>query len=121
MRCWDEPTADCLFPIKLTTKSPTSDIVTMAAEKVFREVINFIVESKLNHSIYLTPFSAQLSVKKSFSKHYVERNKEHTLAMKLDHIEENSQKSDLEILKLQKIIQEKEETNVHLQIKSTDV
>ena len=79
-------------------KPQTSDIVTLAAEKAFREAINFIVQSKLNHSIYLTPFSAQLSVKRTVDKHYnenkvkIEDDKEHTLAMKVDHFEESLHK-----------------------------
>ena len=54
-------------------------------------------------------------------KHYdenkvkVEIDKEHLLEIKVDH------KSDLEILKLQKIIQEKEETNHHMKVKIEDL
>ena len=40
----------------------------MAGEKVFQDVLNFVAKSKLNFSILQTPFSAQLSLKKSFAK-----------------------------------------------------
>jgi predicted RNase H-like nuclease (RuvC/YqgF family) len=40
----------------------------MAGEKVFQDVLNFVAKSKLNFSIMQTPFSAQLSLKKSFAK-----------------------------------------------------
>jgi hypothetical protein len=40
----------------------------MVGEKAFQDVINFVAKSKLNFSILQTPFSAQLSLKKSFAK-----------------------------------------------------
>ena len=40
----------------------------MAGEKVFQDVLNFVANSKLNFSILQTPFSAQLSLNKSFVK-----------------------------------------------------
>ena len=40
----------------------------MTGEKAFQDVINFVAKSKLNFSILQTPFSAQLSLKKSFAK-----------------------------------------------------
>jgi hypothetical protein len=42
----------------------------MAAEKAFYNVLNYVSRSQLNFSIYQTPFSAQLFLKKSFAKHY---------------------------------------------------
>ena len=44
----------------------------MAAEVTFRDVLNYVANSRLNFSIYQTPFSAQLSLKKSFAKHFNE-------------------------------------------------
>ena len=42
----------------------------MAAEKAFQEVLDYVSKSRLNFSIFQTPFSAQLSLKKSFAKHF---------------------------------------------------
>ena len=42
----------------------------MAGEKVFQDVLNYVSKSNLNFSIFLTPFSAQLSLKKSFRRNY---------------------------------------------------
>ena len=42
----------------------------MAGEKAFNDVLSFVAKSKLNFSIFQTPFSAQLSIKKSFSKNF---------------------------------------------------
>ena len=42
----------------------------MASEKAFKEVLSFVAKSKLNFTIFQTPFSAQLSLKKSFAKHF---------------------------------------------------
>ena len=42
----------------------------MAAEKAFQDVLDYVSKSRLNFSIYQTPFSAQLSLKKSFAKHF---------------------------------------------------
>ena len=44
----------------------------MAGEKVFQNVLDYIARSKLNFSIYQTPYSAQLSLKKSFRKNFKE-------------------------------------------------
>ena len=44
----------------------------MAGEKVFQNVLDYIARSKLNFSIYQTPYSAQLSLKKSFRKNFQE-------------------------------------------------
>ena len=42
----------------------------MAGEKAFNDVLSFVGKSKLNFSILQTPFSAQLSLKKSFAKKF---------------------------------------------------
>ena len=42
----------------------------MAANIAFESVLNSVRNSKLNFSIFLTPFSAQLSLKKTFAKHF---------------------------------------------------
>ena len=44
----------------------------MAATSKFEDVFNFVSNSKLNFSIYKTPFSAQISVKNSFVKYFQE-------------------------------------------------
>ena len=44
----------------------------MTAETKFENVLNYISKSKLNFSIYKTPFSAQISLKNSFAKYYGE-------------------------------------------------
>jgi septal ring factor EnvC (AmiA/AmiB activator) len=44
----------------------------MAGEKAFKDVLDYVIKSNLNFSILQTPFSAQLSLKKSFVKKYVE-------------------------------------------------
>jgi len=44
----------------------------MAATLKFEDVLNFISNSKLNFSIYKTPFSAQISLKNSFAKYFKE-------------------------------------------------
>ena len=49
-----------------------SDKFTMAGEKAFQDVLDFVTKSNLNFSIYQTPFSAQLSLKKSFVKKFYE-------------------------------------------------
>ena len=41
-----------------------------AAELAFKKAIDYIEQSGLNFSIYLTPFSAQLSLKKSFANNF---------------------------------------------------
>ena len=44
----------------------------MAATSRFQDVLSFISNSKLNFSIYKTPFSAQISLKNSFAKYFKE-------------------------------------------------
>ena len=44
----------------------------MAATSKFENVLNFISNSKLNFSIYKTPFSAQISLKNSYAKYFDE-------------------------------------------------
>ena len=93
----------------------------MAAEIAFQEVINHIVMSKLNFSIYQTPFSAQLSLKKSFAKPFDENKSTvkvqvenadttNTKASQLE-LEMALHKKDQEILRLQQVIKENERAN----------
>ena len=42
----------------------------MASEKVFQDVLKYVAQSRLNFSILHTPFSAQLSLKKSFATNF---------------------------------------------------
>ena len=44
----------------------------MAPDQAFQDVLSYVEKSRLNFSIYRTPFSAQLSLKKSFAKHFQE-------------------------------------------------
>ena len=44
----------------------------MAATEAFKDVLDYISRSNLNFSIYQTPFSAQLSLKKSYAKYFTE-------------------------------------------------
>ena len=44
----------------------------MAGEKAFQDLLDYVTKSNLNFSIYQTPFSAQLSLKKSFVKKFYE-------------------------------------------------
>ena len=44
----------------------------MAGEKAFKDVLDYVTKSNLNFSILQTPFSAQLSLKKSFVKRFTE-------------------------------------------------
>ena len=47
----------------------------MAATEAFKDVLDYITRSNLNFSIYQTPFSAQLSIKKSYAKYFTEDRK----------------------------------------------
>lgn len=47
---------------------------TIAGEKVFQDVLKYVAQSKLNFSILQTPFSAQLSLKKSFATNFHEHS-----------------------------------------------
>ena len=61
----------------------------MAGEKAFHDVLSYVAKSKLNFSILQTPFSAQLSLKKSFAKN-LHHNSEHEVV----NVHEEQQKSD---------------------------
>ena len=81
----------------------------MAAEKAFQEVIDFIVESIINYSIYQTPFSAQLSLKKIFVKHYDE-NKD-VINLIPSQFEKLLAQNNQEIMYLHEVIKEKNNAN----------
>ena len=89
----------------------------MAAEKAFQEVIDFIVESRLNYSIYQTPFSAQLSLKKTFVKHYDENKdvikvkNEDVIDLKPSQFEKLLAQKNQEIMYLHEVIKEKNNAN----------
>ena len=89
----------------------------MAGEKVFQDVLNYVSKSNLNFSIFLTPFSAQLSLKKSFrrnlhgqSEHKVNeafQESDETESLKLEKLEMENKLTamNLENLELKKIIE----------------
>ena len=89
----------------------------MAAEKAFQEVIYFIVESRLNYSIYQTPFSAQLSLKKTFVKHYNENKvvikvkNENVIDLKPSQFEKLLAQNNQEIMYLHEVIKESNDAN----------
>ena len=84
----------------------------MANEKAFDDVLNFVAKSGLNFSIWQTPFSAQLSLKKSFVKKMnvydtSEENEEiETLLDKIKELENKLSEATIENLKLKKAIDE---------------
>ena len=81
----------------------------MAAELTFKNVLTHITKSGLNFSIYLTPFSAQLSLKKSFAKKFyqetvdevvIEENLVHSLEDKVEQLESRLKEIESEITNL---------------------
>ena len=84
----------------------------MANEKAFNDVLNFVAKSGLNFSIWQTPFSAQLSLKKSFVKkmnvyNTPEENEEiETLLDKIRELGNNLSEATQENLKLKKAIED---------------
>ena len=44
--------------------------ITMDASTIFKQLINMIENSKLNYVINKTPFSANISIKRSFIKYF---------------------------------------------------
>jgi chromosome segregation ATPase len=70
--------------------------VTTAAVTRFEDVINYISNSKLNFSIYKTPFSAQISLKKSFAKYFGEIEDLAAAANNMDAIKKETVKPKLE-------------------------
>ena len=95
----------------------------MAAEKVFKNVLNHVANSKLNFSIYQTPFSAQLSLKKSFANHYEkkysveETETEIGLQFRIEQLEISLQTSEFEKQNLKKSIEENEKIIENLKTK----
>ena len=98
----------------------------MAAELTFKNVLSYIQQSGLNFSIYLTPFSAQLSLKKSFAKKFfkepvvgvkIEENSERVLEAKVKQLESSLKKVYAKKHKLVEVLKEREETLETLQTK----
>jgi hypothetical protein len=89
----------------------------LAGEKVFQDVLNYVSKSNLNFSIFLTPFSAQLSLKKSFRRNCHGQSElkvneafqesDETKSLKLEKIEMENKLTamNLENLQLKKIIE----------------
>ena len=46
----------------------------VTSEEVFIDVLSYIQNSNLNFTLYQTPYSAQLSLKKSFVNHFVKKD-----------------------------------------------
>ena len=55
----------------------------MDASKSFQELMNQIENSKLNYVIHKTPFSANISVKRSFIKYHDESSEKETEVKKV--------------------------------------
>ena len=101
----------------------------MAGEKVFQNVLDYIARSTLNFSIYQTPYSAQLSLKKSFRKNYQEYSepnideafeeseKTFHLIDKTKELEKRLTALNLDNLELRKIIETSEDTIFNLESK----
>ena len=95
----------------------------MAAEVMFRDVLNYIAKSRLNFSIYQTPFSAQLSLKKSFANHFNEdkaeikrkESKVETITEETGELRTRLEKSENENRKLKELISEKEKVIENLE------
>ena len=101
----------------------------MAGEKVFQNVLEYIARSNLNFSIYQTPYSAQLSLKKSFRKNFQKYSEpkvdetfeeiEETFHVKekTKELEKRLTALNLESLELRKIIETNEGTIFNLESK----
>ena len=97
----------------------------MAGEKVFQNVLDYIARSKLNFSIYQTPYSAQLSLKKSFRKNFKEYSEpkveesEETFHVidKSKELEKRLTAVNLENLELRKTIEISEDFIINLESK----
>ena len=98
----------------------------MAGEKVFQNVLDYIARSKLNFSIYQTPYSAQLSLKKSFRKNFKEYSEpkvEETFHFidKSKELEKRLTAVNLENLELRKTIERNEDTIFNLESKCSNL
>ena len=101
----------------------------MAGEKVFQNVLEYIARSNLNFSLYQTPYSAQLSLKKSFRKNFQKYSEpkvdetfeeiEETFHVKekTKELEKRLTALNLESLELRKIIETNEGTIFNLESK----
>ena len=98
----------------------------MAGENAFQEVLHLVAKSKLNFSILQTPFSAQLSLKKSFAKNIHEDHSEFkevieesdetdTWKHKTNELENRLIAVNLENLKLKKELEEQKESICNLE------
>ena len=96
----------------------------MTADQAFQDVLSYVEKSRLNFSIYRTPFSAQLSLKKSFAKHFSEeegeplvKKEQNTFEIKSNELEARFKKSEAEIDDYLETIKEKEERIIFLETK----
>ena len=96
----------------------------MAADQVFQDVLNYVEKSRLNFSIYRTPFSAQLSLKKSFAKYFQEdkvetimKTESHTFEIQIMEMEARLKNYAAEIYNYLDAIKEKDEKITLLETK----
>ena len=91
----------------------------MAAELTFKNVLTHITKSGLNFSIYLTPFSAQLSLKKSFAKKFYQETVDEVVIEEnlVEQLESRLKKIDSENHKLVETLNEREEALATLETK----
>ena len=96
----------------------------MTADQAFQDVLSYVEKSRLNFSIYRTPFSAQLSLKKSFAKHFQEeegeplvKKEQNTFEIKNNELEARFKKSAAEIDDYLETIKEKDERIMFLETK----
>jgi hypothetical protein len=99
----------------------------MAGEKVFHDVLRYVAKSKLNFSILQTPFSAQLSLNKSFVKNFHDNivyefvNRHEVLDNSdvcketIKELENRMTTVNLENIRLKKIIEEKDDAVLDLE------
>ena len=88
----------------------------MAPDQAFQDVLSYVEKSRLNFSIYRTPFSAQLSLKKSFVKHFqvdkvqtVVKQELNTFEIQSKEMNARLKKSEAEIDEYLEVIKEKDE------------
>ena len=103
----------------------------MAAEEAFKNVLKCVANSKLNFSIYQTPFSAQLSLKMSFANYSqkddsvqlveTENKKVDVLQLKIKQLETKLQTSEIDNGHLLNIIQKNKEIIENLETKGKNL
>jgi hypothetical protein len=73
--------------------------MTMFANSIFQDVLNFIEDSNLNFVIHRTPFSANISLKRTFIKIYGDNQNEAAskeVRSKIDHREKAEKSTEME-------------------------